>query len=225
MRSFYESVFLFTTHCSSPGATIAFKALFLREHSLCAPGGAERQWTARGENSGNGRTYTRRDPSDGLSFNKIVFTTCNVWKDEKEWYSYNFCNQTVSYTVQWILEGVEVVINFFKHYPCCKFKLLSTAGYSFFSKITRNTKMACFWDQLVIIQNLNDSVRGKNINNSSKQPGCDVNTRHGCCGGVRISHHCIQFIGLFGLLFHKTQPTSRSTIKAIACSKPTISEH
>jgi len=28
-----------------------------------------------------------------------------------------------------------------------------------------------------------------------------------------------------GLLFHMTQPTSRSTIKAIACSKPTISEN
>ena len=28
-----------------------------------------------------------------------------------------------------------------------------------------------------------------------------------------------------GLLFHMTQPISRSTIKAIACSKPTISEH
>jgi len=28
-----------------------------------------------------------------------------------------------------------------------------------------------------------------------------------------------------GLLFHMTQPTSRSTRKAIACSKPTISEH
>jgi len=28
--------------------------------------------------------------------------------------------------------------------------------------------------------------------NSSKQPGCDVNTRHGCYGGVRISHRCIQ---------------------------------
>jgi len=27
------------------------------------------------------------------------------------------------------------------------------------------------------------------------------------------------------LLFHMTQPTSKSTIKAIACSKPTISEH
>ena len=28
-----------------------------------------------------------------------------------------------------------------------------------------------------------------------------------------------------GLLFHMAQPTSRSIIKAIACSKPTISEH
>jgi len=28
-----------------------------------------------------------------------------------------------------------------------------------------------------------------------------------------------------GLLFHVTQPTIRSTIKAITCSKPTISEH
>jgi len=28
-----------------------------------------------------------------------------------------------------------------------------------------------------------------------------------------------------GLLFHMTQPISRSTIKAIACSKPNISEH
>jgi len=28
-----------------------------------------------------------------------------------------------------------------------------------------------------------------------------------------------------GLLFHMTQPTSRRIIKAIACSKPTISEH
>jgi len=36
------------------------------------------------------------------------------------------------------------------------------------------------------------SVSGKNINESSKQPGCDVNTRRGCYGGVRISHHCIQ---------------------------------
>jgi len=29
----------------------------------------------------------------------------------------------------------------------------------------------------------------------------------------------------YGLLFHMTQATSRSIIKAIACSKPTISEH
>jgi len=29
----------------------------------------------------------------------------------------------------------------------------------------------------------------------------------------------------YGLLFHMTQPTSRSIIKATACSKPTISEH
>jgi len=28
-----------------------------------------------------------------------------------------------------------------------------------------------------------------------------------------------------GLLFHMTQPISRSTIKAIAYSKPTVSEH
>jgi len=48
--------------------------------------------------------------------------------------------------------------------------------------------MTCSWDQLVTIQNLNGHVWGKNINNSSKQPGCDVNTQHGCYGGVRISH-------------------------------------
>ena len=29
---------------------------------VCVPGGARRQWAARGENSGNGHTYTRRDP-------------------------------------------------------------------------------------------------------------------------------------------------------------------
>jgi len=29
----------------------------------------------------------------------------------------------------------------------------------------------------------------------------------------------------YGLLFHMTQPTSRSIIKPIACSKPTISKH
>jgi len=28
-----------------------------------------------------------------------------------------------------------------------------------------------------------------------------------------------------GLLFHMTQPTSRSVIKAITCSKPIVSEH
>jgi len=28
----------------------------------------------------------------------------------------------------------------------------------------------------------------------------------------------------YGLLFHMTKPTSRSIIKAIACSKPTIRE-
>ena len=28
-----------------------------------------------------------------------------------------------------------------------------------------------------------------------------------------------------GSLFHMTQPTSRSTVKAIACSKPNISEN
>jgi len=30
---------------------------------------------------------------------------------------------------------------------------------------------------------------------------------------------------VYCLLFHMTQPISRSTIKAIACSKPTISEN
>jgi len=68
MRSFYESGFLFTTHCSSPNVAIAFNVLFLWEHSLCAPGGAERQWAAHGENSGNGRTYTRRDPNFSALF-------------------------------------------------------------------------------------------------------------------------------------------------------------
>jgi len=67
IRSFYESVFLFTTHCSSPGAAIVFNALFLWEDSLFAPGGAERQWAARGENSGNvgmvGLTPARPDTS------------------------------------------------------------------------------------------------------------------------------------------------------------------
>jgi len=61
MRSFYESVFLFTIQCSVP-TRFGSNALFLWEHSLCAPGGAERQWAARGENSRNGLTYTWRDP-------------------------------------------------------------------------------------------------------------------------------------------------------------------
>ena len=34
-----------------------------------------------------------------------------------------------------------------------------------------------------------------------------------------------QWSMVIGLLFHMTQPTSKSIIKAIACSKPTISEH
>ena len=62
MRSFYESVFLFTTQCSSPNKAIAFNALFLWEHSHCVPEGAKRQWAAHGENSGNDRTHTRWDP-------------------------------------------------------------------------------------------------------------------------------------------------------------------
>jgi len=39
------------------------------------------------------------------------------------------------------------------------------------------------------------------FNDSSKQPGCDVNTRHGCYGGVRISHYCIQCAHGKSLLF------------------------
>ena len=66
MRSFCESVFLFTTQCSSPSEPFGSNALFLWEHSLCAPEGAERQWAARGENSRNGRTYTWRDPKNEL---------------------------------------------------------------------------------------------------------------------------------------------------------------
>ena len=60
---FHESVFLFTMQCSSPSEPFGMNTLFLWEHSLCAPGGAERQWAARGENSRNGRTYTWRDPN------------------------------------------------------------------------------------------------------------------------------------------------------------------
>ena len=44
------------------------------------------------------------------------------------------------------------------------------------------------------------------------------------------TNNCLHFLDVLigngnGLLFHMTQPISRSTIKAIACSKPTISEH
>jgi len=37
------------------------------------------------------------------------------------------------------MEGIVHQTNFYKHFSCYKFKLLSTAGYSFFSKITRIT--------------------------------------------------------------------------------------
>jgi len=95
MRSFYESVFLFTIQCSSPSEPFGSNALFLWEHSLCAPGGAERQWAARGENSRNGRTYTWRDPGTACRIQlrnrcqcKIIFlyfisfvllVPCGVW--------------------------------------------------------------------------------------------------------------------------------------------------
>jgi len=55
-RFCYDSVFLFTTQCSSPSEHFAFNALFLWEHSLFAPEGARRRWVALGENSWNGRT-------------------------------------------------------------------------------------------------------------------------------------------------------------------------
>ena len=55
MHFFYDSVILFTKRCSSPSEHFAFSALFLWEHSLCAPEGAERQWAAPGENSLNGQ--------------------------------------------------------------------------------------------------------------------------------------------------------------------------
>ena len=43
---------------------------------------------------------------------------------------------------------------------------------------------------------------------------------------VNRSYVCLVHNGYgYGLLFHMTQPTSRSIIKAIACGKPTISEH
>jgi len=46
--------------------------------------------------------------------------------------------------------------------------------------------------------------------------------------GFAISSHSLHIMVMVygnGLLFHMTQPISRSTIKTIACSKPTISEH
>ena len=60
MRFFHDSVIPFTKRCSSPSEHFAFNALFLWEHSLCAPEGAERRWAAFAENSWNGQTW--RDP-------------------------------------------------------------------------------------------------------------------------------------------------------------------
>jgi len=60
MLFFYDSAILFTKRCSSPSEHFAFNALFLWEHSLCAPEGAERQWAAPDENSWNGQAW--RDP-------------------------------------------------------------------------------------------------------------------------------------------------------------------
>ena len=58
-------------------------------------------------------------------------------------------------------------------------------------------------------------------------------TRHMCCCGWVIIASATTWWLVWtsdyyngnGLLFHMTQPTNRSIIKAIACSKPTISEH
>jgi len=57
MRFFYDSVILFTKRCSSSSKHFAFNALFLWEHSLCAPEGAARRWAAFGENSWDGQTW------------------------------------------------------------------------------------------------------------------------------------------------------------------------
>jgi len=57
IRFFCDSVCLFTIQCSSPSEHFAFNALFLWEHSLCAPEVAEGQWAAPSENSWNGRTW------------------------------------------------------------------------------------------------------------------------------------------------------------------------
>ena len=47
----------------------------------------------------------------------------------------------------------------------------------------------------------NGNLWGKNI----KQPGCDVNTWHGCYGGVRISLQCIQCARGKSLLFWQSR--------------------
>jgi len=60
MGFFYDSVILFTKRCLSPNEHFAFNTLFLWEHSLCAPEGAERRWAAPGENSWNGQTWRDR---------------------------------------------------------------------------------------------------------------------------------------------------------------------
>jgi len=65
MRFFYDSVILFTKRSSSPSEHIAFITLFLWEHFLWAPEGAERRWAAFGENSWNDQTW--RDPLWNLS--------------------------------------------------------------------------------------------------------------------------------------------------------------
>ena len=50
---------------------------------------------------------------------------------------------------------------------------------------------------------------------------------HGCvgCHASEVPRAARVYGSGNGLLFHVTQPTSRSTIKAIACSKPAISEN
>ena len=65
-----------------------------------------------------------------------------------------------------------------------------------------------------------------------KSPSCALRRSLGLIpniGGYRLDHttgHCLTDSTYGnGLLFHMTQPTSRSIIKAIACSKPTISEN
>jgi len=60
MHFFYDSVILFTKQRSSTSDHFTFNALFLWEHSLCAPEGTERWWAAAGENSWEGQTW--QDP-------------------------------------------------------------------------------------------------------------------------------------------------------------------